>query len=702
MTEVIPGVKESNPELFEIYGRVALTGLPEKFETYVDPLGFWFSTSVYSTDREHFVAVFDNITERKRSEESLRDSEERFRVLAEGAFEGVVISRNSVILDANKVFCDKLGYTCKELVGMKIEDIVAPEFRESTLKYIFSRREEAYESALVRKDGQVFPIQMKGKTIPYEGGAASIASVRDISAAKKAEDVQKRLATAIEQSAEAVLITDTKGIIHYVNPAMERITGFSSEALLGKTPAVFKSDRHDSDFYQQLWDTIRAGAVWSGRFTNKRKDGSLFHADVTISPVRNTSGEITNFVAVEHDVTERLQLSSQLFQAQKMEAVGTLAGGVAHDFNNLLQVVLGYSELVLSEEDLPATCRDDLARINQAAKNGADLVQRLLTFSRKTEARPRPLNLNKRIEQLQKMLSRTLPKMIEIEPSLAYGLIEINADPTQIDQVLMNLAVNAMDAMPEGGRLAITTENVTLDEAYAKTHLGAKPGRYVLLSVSDTGQGMDKDTVQHIFEPFFTTKGPGEGTGLGLAMVYGIVKQHGGYITCYSEPGEGTTFRMYFPALVSDEELLVIEAQALPQGGSETILLVDDEELIRDLGARILTKAGYKVIKASNGKEALDIYRARSQEISLVILDLIMPEMAGRQCLEGILSLDPAAKVVIASGHSIDGRTKQILTSMGKEFIRKPYDVRQVLEVVRTVLDAEQGGANAEYSERPK
>jgi two-component system, cell cycle sensor histidine kinase and response regulator CckA len=609
-------------------------------------------------------------------------------VLAEGAFEGVVISRDAILLDANKVFCDKLGYACEELVGRKIEDIVAPEFRQTTLKYVTSRSEDAYESALVRKDGQVVLVQVKGKLIPYEGGAARIASVRDITAAKKAEEVQKRLVTAIEQSAEAVLITDTNGIIHYVNPAMERITGLSNEALLGKTPAVFKSGQHDDDFYRQLWDTIRSGNIWSGRFINRRQDGSLFHADVTISPVRNAAGEITNFVAVEHDVTERMQLSSQLFQAQKMEAVGTLAGGVAHDFNNLLQVVLGYSELVLSEDDLPARFRDDLGRINQAAKNGADLVQRLLTFSRKTEARPRPLNLNKQIEQLKKMLSRTLPKMIDIELSLAEDLIAINADPTQIEQVLMNLAVNARDAMPEGGRLTIKTENGTLDESYAKTHLGAKPGCYVLLSVSDTGQGMDKETLQHIFEPFFTTKGPGEGTGLGLAMVYGIVRQHGGYITCYSELGEGTTFRMHFPALASTEELRETEGKTFPLGGSETILLVDDEQLVRDLGARILSKAGYEVIQASNGKEALDIYKARGQEISLVILDLIMPEMAGRQCLEGLLNINPAVKVVIASGYSADGRTRELLNSMGKEFIRKPYDIREVLEVVRSVLDA--------------
>jgi len=253
----------------------------------------------------------------------------------------------------------------------------------------------------------------------------------------------------------------------------------------------------------------------------------------------------------------------------------------------------------------------------------------------------------------------------------------------------MNIAVNARDAMPDGGKLIIETSNIILDEEYARTHLDAKPGYHVLLMVTDTGSGMDRDTLEHIFEPFYTTKAVGEGTGLGLAMVHGIVRQHGGHIRCYSEPGTGTTFKIYFPALVSDEEQEETTTREMPRGGSETILLVDDEEMIRDLGSRILTKAGYKVIKASNGKDALEVYQTRSYEIALVILDLIMPEMSGRQCLEGLLALDPSVKVIIASGYSANGPTKDALSAGAKGFVNKPYDIRQVLEVVRGVLDAE-------------
>jgi len=511
--------------------------------------------------------------------------------------------------------------------------------------------------------------------------------IRDVAARRRSEEAQKRLATAVEQVAEAIVITDKQGTIQYVNPAFERITGYSKEEAVGQNLRFLTSGEHERKFYEQMWDTIQGGHVWSGQLVNRRKDGHIYHEEATISPVRDASGKIVNFVAVKRDITEHLELSKQLLQAQKMEAVGTLAGGVAHDFNNVLQVALGYSELILGDEGLPQLYRADLQKINESSRRGADLVRRLLTFSRKTEVKPLPLNLNRRIIEVRKMLERTIPKMIDIQLFLDEEPTTINADPTQVDQILMNLAVNARDAMPEGGKLVFETENVVLDEEYALSHLNAKPGHYVLLSIGDTGTGMDKDTLDHIFEPFYTTKETGKGTGLGLAMVYGIVQQHGGHIRCYSEPGEGTAFKIYFPALVSDEEPEKKIARPMPQGGSETILLVDDEDMIRDLCSRILTKAGYNVITAFNGKEALELYRERRGKISLVILDLIMPEMGGKQCLQELLQIDASVRVIIASGYSARGPTKDALAAGARGFVNKPYDIRQVLEVVRSVLD---------------
>ncbi|MBF0509878.1 MAG: response regulator, partial [Deltaproteobacteria bacterium] len=352
-------------------------------------------------------------------------------------------------------------------------------------------------------------------------------------------------------------------------------------------------------------------------------------------------------------------------------------------------VGLGYSEFLLLDKELPERYRPDLTKIHESARRGADLVRGLLTFSRKTEIELQPLDLNSRISEMREMIERTIPKMINIQIRPAEDLAAIKANPTQVDQILMNLVVNARDAMPDGGNLTIETANFAFDEEYTKTHFDVKLGRYVRLMVTDSGSGMDKDTLEHIFEPFYTTKGVGEGTGLGLSMVHGIVKQHGGHIICYSEPGQGTTFKIYFPALISDEEKEEAGERKMSQGGSETILLVDDEESIRDLGARLLTNAGYNVIEASNGKEALDVYQARGKEIAVVILDLIMPEMGGKQCLEGLLGLDPSIKVIIASGYSADGPGKDAVAAGAKGFVNKPYNNRQMLEVIRSILDEE-------------
>jgi two-component system, cell cycle sensor histidine kinase and response regulator CckA len=631
--------------------------------------------------------------ERKRMQDALQESEEQFRSLFENSLDGILLTiPDGRILRASQAAYRMFGLTEEEICRVGRDGLV--DTADPRLKIALEERKRTGkfqgELNFKRKDGSLFPAELSSVLFKdAEGQWKSTMIIRDVTARRRSEEAQKRLATAVEQAAEAIVITDSQGTIQYVNPGFERVTGFSQEEAIGQNPRILKSGQHDTKFYEQMWDTIQGGHVWSGRLVNRRKDGHIYHEEATISPVKDASGAIVNFVAVKRDITEHLELSKQLFQAQKMEAVGTLAGGVAHDFNNILQVALGYSELILGDEGLSQRHKADLRKINEASSRGADLVQRLLTFSRKSEVKPVPLNLNRRITELGKMLERTVPKMIEIKLHLAEDLATINADATQMDQILMNLAVNARDAMPEGGRLFIETANVVLDEDYAASHLNAKPGHYVLLTIADTGTGMDKETLEHIFEPFYTTKGVGEGTGLGLAVVYGIVQQHGGHVRCYSEPGEGTTFSVYFPALLSDEEPEEKIARSIPRGGSETILLVDDEDMIRDLCSRILTKSGYSVITARNGKEALELYIAQRDRISLVILDLIMPQMGGKQCLDDLLSIDPAVKVLIASGYSSNDATQEALASGAKGFVNKPYDMRQVLRVVREVLDAE-------------
>lgn len=509
----------------------------------------------------------------------------------------------------------------------------------------------------------------------------------DVTDRKHSEEERIRLTTAIEQSAEMVVITDTEGTIQYVNPAFERITGYTRQEAIGRNITILKSNQKDEHVDQNMWDTLAGGEVWTGHFVNKKKDGTLFEEDATISPIKDDSNKIVSHVAVKRDVTREVLLQKQLQQAQKMESVGTLAGGIAHDFNNILTIVLGYSELLLADKSRGAAEYEEILAIRQAARRGSDLVKQILTFSRRAEYHPRPMSLNQEVQQAKRLLSRTIPKMIQIDLHLADDLKTVHADPGQMEQILLNLAVNAKDAMPNGGKLVIETRNVYLNDEYCRAHLGVKPGPYVLLTVSDTGHGMEREIMDHVFEPFYTTKQVGEGTGLGLALVFGIVKGHGGHVACYSEPGVGTTFRIYLPALTLEEAPSMDTTLEMPAGGTETILIVDDEDLIGDLGRRILSGAGYTVLTASNGEEALEIYSKKMSDISLVLLDLIMPGMGGERCLKELLKMDPRARVLVASGYSASGPVKQTLERGAKGFVSKPFQMKQLLQAVGKVLN---------------
>ncbi|MGD9817137.1 MAG: response regulator [Desulfomonilaceae bacterium] len=387
------------------------------------------------------------------------------------------------------------------------------------------------------------------------------------------------------------------------------------------------------------------------------------------------------------DITERKKLETQLLHAQKMEAIGTLAGGIAHDFNNLLQAVIGYTELLIQVQTPESADLAYLERILASGKRGAELVKNLLTFSRKVEPRFSRVNLNHEVGEAQKLLFYTIPKTVKIIVRSDGDLHDIMADSTQIGQVLMNIAVNARDAMSGAGTLTIEMENTLLDRDYSRLHPEIKPGPYVLISISDTGHGMDKHTLEHIFDPFFTTKEVGKGTGLGLASVYGIVKQHRGHISCYSEPGVGSTFKVYFPALKNENSEPIVNSETQLPSGTETIMLVDDEPSLLELGRKILNRFGYKVIEASDGRVALDVYRDGGHSISLVLMDLNMPEMDGISCLSEILKLNPDARVLLVTGF-LDSSPSVDPKSVGAVgLISKPYNLRRLLTEVRRALD---------------
>ncbi len=443
---------------------------------------------------------------------------------------------------------------------------------------------------------------------------------------------------------------------------------------------------------------LARNGVFNDQVEFLRSDGSTLIANLYFQAVRNADGSVRCLEGFVEDITNRKRaeqeqeaLRRRLMQSQKMEAIGTLTGGIAHDFNNMLTIILGFAGLLLSETEETDHKYADLEKIVETCRNGADLVQRLLTFSGQAEAKSLRLDLNAEIRQINRLLSKAIPATVEINLVLADDPAPIEADPAQVAQVVINLAVNGGEAMPEGGELTIETRNVVLDDEFCRTHHGAKPGNYVLLRVSDNGRGMDQETMDRMFDPFFTTKGRDyrKGTGLGLSIVQGVVEQHHGYIECSSTLGEATSFSVYFPAMSKDVKTRTTVGKPSSPAGSETILLVDDEESIRVLGKRLLERAGYTVIVAGNGKEALEAYRNNLESVSLILLDLIMPQMGGQQFMERLFEMDPEVKVVIASGYSSDGDENEALDLGARGIVAKPFDVGTLLRTVREVLDTE-------------
>jgi PAS domain S-box-containing protein len=543
--------------------------------------------------------------------------------------------------------------------------------------------------------------QLRQSDVNLLMGVASQTAVNIVEAIsfQKLQESEKKYRDLVENANSIILRMDTKGNIIFFNEFAQRFFGYSENEVLGKNiqgtilPGAESTKRNFGELMTSLRKDPERPVASEDEYV--LRNGEKAWIAWTYKPIFDDEGHVVEILCIGNDITglrraehEKEDLEAQLRGAQKMEAIGTLAGGIAHDFNNILQAIFSYIQILLMKKDQSDPDYDKFKAIEKSVQRASELTRRLLIFSRKVKSKLKPVDLNQEVVQVSKMLEMTIPKMITIELKLAGNLKTINADPVQIEQIMMNLGVNARDAMPNGGNLNFETENVILDEEFCKNHLGSRPGEYVLLGVSDTGHGIDQELQTHIFEPFFTTKETGKGTGLGLAMVYGIVKSHGGYITCDSEPGRGTTFRIYFPVMTSDAEAQdSIEVELSIEGGNETILLVDDEENIRKPGKEMLADFGYTVLTASDGEGALELYSKEYGKINLVILDLIMPGMGGSLCLQELVKINPLAKVIIASGYSISGLEKEVIEAKSKGFIRKPYNVREMLNLVREVLD---------------
>ncbi len=504
---------------------------------------------------------------------------------------------------------------------------------------------------------------------------------------KQAEEEIRKLSQAVVQNPSSIIITDTEGNIVYVNPKFEKISGYSMKDVKGKNPGILKSGKTSQKEYENLWNTIKAGKEWRGEFQNIKKDGSLFYEYAHISPILNDNNEITHFLGIKEDISERKLLQEQLNQAQKMESIGRLAGGIAHDFNNLLSPILGYTDMLLLTTATGEKTHDRLTQIKKAAERARDLTSKLLAFGRKQILEIKVVELSSIIKEFEKILRRTLRENIELTINLSSSA-KINADISQIEQIIMNLVVNAQDAMPIGGQMKIETKNVTFDNPFKDLLFDIPAGNYLLLSVSDTGIGMNENLRQNIFEPFFTTKEKGKGTGLGLATVHGIIKQHNGFIQVQSKPNHGSTFNIYFPVVKTD---LSVETKTKPQQsfkkGNETILIVEDDKSVKDLVCNILEQYGYTVISTVNPQNGLELANKHKSTIQLLLTDVIMPQMNGKDLYHLLIKIIPDLKVLFMSGYTDDIIARHGMLEEGVHFIQKPITLENLTSKIREALE---------------
>jgi len=654
------------------------------------------------------VHIMSDVTERKRAEEAIKESEKRYRQVIENAVDIIYTTdANGNFTHANSAALTTTGYSLEELQRFNYLDLILPEHRDRVSTIYIGQFRERHATTYVE-----FPFFNKSGNVLWFGQNASLVVeggkpvgfhviARDITKRKQAEEAlrrsEERYRSILESIQDGYFEDDLAGNFTFVNDVICRHLGYTKEELIGMNYLQYADEENRRKLHQhfnRLYQTGQPDRPLEVEYL--RRDAAKLVTEIFVSLIRDSEGNPIGFRGISRDITERkkaeeekLSLQEQLRQSQKMEAIGQLAGGVAHDFNNLLTVIKGYSQLSLLDLKEDDRLRGNIQEIEKATQRATDLTRQLLAFSRRQILDLKVLDLNVLLKDLEKMLRRIIGEDVELLTLLSEDLGKVKVDPSQIEQVIFNLAVNARDAMPAGGKLAIETANVELDEEYARVHVNVAPGRYVRLSISDTGVGMTREVKEKVFEPFFTTKEKGKGTGLGLSMVYGIVKQSGGNIWLYSEPGRGTTFRIYFPRTEEEADTLRErqEAEFFPRG-SETVLLVEDDELVRDLAIRLLGQQGYRVLDAVNGQDALQVAKEHLGEtIHLLLTDIVMPQMGGKELADWLRISRPNIKVLFTSGYADNAIVHHGVLDRGTHFLQKPFSLKTLSHKVREVLD---------------
>ncbi len=631
--------------------------------------------------------------------EALRASEERFRGILESNPNGIVLVDDTGRIGyINEQAARLFGYPVREMVGMSVDtlvpDALAEGHRNERTAYLLEqapvprRMGFGRELTAKRADGSLFPVEIGLSSFTSQGRRFAVVVLADITDRKQTEadlrTTTENLQALVAASPLATLVLDLQGRVQLWNPAAEKVFGWTRDEVIGvELPHVPNQKR---DEVRQILERVAGGEVISGQELHRqRKDGTQIDVELFAAPQRDSEGRVVAVIEQMADVTTRRQMEEALLQAQKMESIGRLAGGIAHDFNNMLTAISGFAQLLIFDLPEGTNERESAEAIRRAAGQAAELTQQLLAFSRRQVLEPKVIDPEQAVQGMEPMLRRLIGEDVDLRIVLRSNGARLRADPAQLEQVILNLAVNARDAMPEGGLLTIETAISTFDETYSSEHFAVSPGRYVMIAVSDTGMGMDAATKAHAFEPFFTTKERGKGTGLGLATIYGIVRQSGGHIWLYSEPDNGTTFKVYFP-LVDDTAAPAEDVTQAPVGGNESILLVEDEDAVRDLARLVLERQGYRVMTAANAGEALEIVERKDQPIDLLVSDVVMPGVSGPELARQVRRIRPGIRTLFLSGYTEEMIGQRSRIEGADAFLSKPFTPQSLTRELREVL----------------